>query len=81
MPTGHTRLRVRGAAYYFRCKIPADLLAHYAPRGEIKFSLKTNDRREAERRVRSEAVYASSISSLRRCGVAGGWSCAPSSDG
>src|SRR5215510_2506683 len=56
VPTQHTHLWRRGATYYFRAKVPVDLLQHYAPKREIKFSLKTNDRKEAERLVRQAAV-------------------------
>jgi hypothetical protein len=71
VPTGHTRLWRRGAVYHFRCKIPGDLLGHYAPRIEIKFSLKTTDRREAERRVRLESVKLDQeFAALRRNGTA-----------
>ena len=42
--------------YYFRAKVPQDLLKHYSPKLEIKFSLDTKDRAEAVRRVRLEAV-------------------------
>ena len=54
--SGHTRLWRRGAAYYFRAKVPVDLLKQYSPRREIKFTLNTNDRADAERRVRLESV-------------------------
>jgi len=43
-----TRLAKRGGTYYFRAKIPADLIAHYGKK-EIKVSLKTTDKREAVR--------------------------------
>ena len=70
MPTGYTRLWRCGSTYYFRCKIPEDLLAHHAPRIEIKFSLKTTDRREAERRVRLESVKLDQeFAALRRKGA------------
>ena len=55
--SGHTRLwRRDGATYYFRAKVPVDLLKQYCPKLEIKFSLKTNDRKEAVLRVRAESV-------------------------
>jgi len=38
----HTRLKRRGAVYYFRVKIPADLVEHYGKR-EILESLGTKD--------------------------------------
>ena len=54
--SGHTRLWRRGATYYFRAKVPQDLLKHYSPKLEIKFSLDTKDRADTVRRVRLEAV-------------------------
>jgi hypothetical protein len=54
--SGHTRLWRRGATYYFRAKVPQDLLKHYSPKRELKFSLDTRDRSEAVRRVRVESV-------------------------
>jgi hypothetical protein len=53
---GATRLMRRGSIYYFRAKVPADLLDDYAPRKEIVKSLHTSDRREGERLVRVESV-------------------------
>jgi integrase len=50
------RLHQRGGVYYFRAKIPQDLLRHYSPRSEIKFSLKTSSRREAIQRVHEESL-------------------------
>ena len=48
MATKHTRLMRRGAVYYFRCKIPADLVDHYGKK-EILESLRTRDATEALR--------------------------------
>ncbi len=42
--------------YYFRQRIPKDLLQHYAPKLEHIYSLKTTDHREAERLTRLESV-------------------------
>ena len=53
--TKHTRLMRRGAVYYFRRKIPADLIDHYSKR-EITESLRTKDPREAVRKVRSRLL-------------------------
>lgn len=52
----------RGTRYYFRRRIPADLLLHFNPSGEITKkeltkSLGTSDRREAERLARAMAVH------------------------
>lgn len=52
----HTRLIRRGAVYYFRARVPADLLDAYAPKKEIIFSLKTKDHKLALERVRLESV-------------------------
>ena len=52
----HPRLHRRGSVYYFRAKIPLDLLLHFAPAKERIYSLRTSDRREAEERVRVEGV-------------------------
>jgi hypothetical protein len=54
-PMKHTRLKRRGAVYYFRCKIPADLVEHYSKR-EILESLHTKDPKEALRKVRSRSL-------------------------
>ena len=51
-----THLTSRNGTYYFRRRIPLELLPHYAPKLEITFSLKTKDRKEAERLSRVEAV-------------------------
>lgn len=53
--TGHTRLARRGAVYYHRAAIPADIKDSY-PKAEETFSLKTKDRAEALRLVRIAAV-------------------------
>ena len=53
--TKHTRVMRRGAVYYFRCKIPADLIEHYGKR-EITESLRTKDAKEALRRVRTRSL-------------------------
>lgn len=45
----------RSGTYYFRRRIPKDLLSLY-PSEEIIFSLKTKDRREADRLARAESV-------------------------
>lgn len=51
-----THLTSRNGTYYFRRRIPLELLPHYAPKLEITFSLKTKDLKEAERLSRVEAV-------------------------
>jgi integrase len=50
-----TKLAKRGATYYFRAKIPVDLIAHYGKK-EFKVSLKTTDKREAIRLCNLKAV-------------------------
>ena len=42
--------------YYFRARVPADPRLHYNNRREIVESLKTTDKREAERLVRIKSV-------------------------
>lgn len=49
-------LEKRGDFWWFRRKIEKDLLNHYAPKVEFRFSLKTKDRKEAEARARIESV-------------------------
>ncbi|WP_180937454.1 site-specific integrase [Herbaspirillum seropedicae] len=49
-------LKIPGSSsYYFRRKIPEDLIAHYNKK-EIKKSLRTSDKREAERLARIEGT-------------------------
>jgi hypothetical protein len=52
----HPRLMRRGAVYWFRAKVPVELLAAYSPKKEITFSLRTKDHKEALVRVRIESV-------------------------
>ncbi len=52
----HPRLMKRGAVYWFRAKVPANLLSYYAPKREITFSLKTKDFKAAVERLRVESV-------------------------
>lgn len=52
----HPRLTKRGRMFWIRAKVPADLKAHYAPKTEIIYSLKTSDPREALEKVRIESV-------------------------
>ncbi|WP_298960192.1 site-specific integrase [uncultured Roseibium sp.] len=53
--SGHTRLYRRGAVYYHRAVVPADIVDTYGKIEEF-FSLRTKDRTEALRRVRIKAV-------------------------
>lgn len=46
----------RGAMYYYRRRIPSDLLDHFNPKKELTKALGTSDRREAERLARALAV-------------------------
>lgn len=46
----------RNSTYYYRRRIPFDLLDHYSPKTVIVFSLKTKDPKEAERLARVESV-------------------------
>ena len=45
----------RSGTYYFRRRVPKDLLSLY-PSSQIIFSLKTKDRKEADRLARIESV-------------------------
>jgi integrase len=51
----HTRLKRRDSVYYFRCKIPVDLIEHYGGKREILESLRTADPKEALRKVRARS--------------------------
>jgi integrase len=51
----HPRLHKRGDTFYFRAKVPVDLLPFY-PGAEIKFSLRTRDRQTAWQRVQLESL-------------------------
>jgi hypothetical protein len=56
-----THLDKTGSTYYFRRPVPKDLIGHFAiatgqPRTEWKFSLRTNDREEAKRRLRPHVI-------------------------
>src|SRR5687768_11898586 len=51
-----TRLVLRGSTYHFRAKIPADLRRMLRQKHEIVRSLRTKDKREAERLARIESV-------------------------
>lgn len=50
-----TRLLKRGGTYYFRARIPSDLLLAFG-RAEFRYSLGTRDYREACRRLREASV-------------------------
>jgi integrase len=52
----HLQRRGSSGNYYFRVRIPSDLLEAYAPKKELAFSLKTKDPKEAKARCRVEAV-------------------------
>ncbi|KAF5059763.1 Phage integrase family protein [anaerobic digester metagenome] len=52
----HLQRRGSSGNYYFRVRIPSDILEVYAPKKEIVFSLKTKDPKEAKARCRVEAV-------------------------
>ena len=51
----HPRLHKRGDTYYFRAKVPVDLLPFYQG-AEIKFSLRTRDKQTAWQRVQLESL-------------------------
>lgn len=50
-----TRLHKVGSTYYYRQKVPDDLISHYDKR-EIKVSLRTKNPQDAAQKVRAEAV-------------------------
>ena len=52
----HPRLIRRNGVYYFRAKVPVDLVPHYAPKKEIVLSLRTRDPKQALELVRVESV-------------------------
>lgn len=52
----HPRLWCRNGIYYFRCKVPKDLLIQYHGRKLIQRSLNTHDPREAKRLVILESA-------------------------
>ncbi|MGP1718235.1 MAG: DUF6538 domain-containing protein [Methylophilus sp.] len=47
---------LRNGVYYFRRRVPKDLLQHYSPKLEFNYSLNTSDRAEADRLQRSHSV-------------------------
>src|SRR3974390_3191594 len=49
-----TYLQRRGGRYYARMRVPDDLRGHYKNKREFIRSLRTHDRREAERRLAPE---------------------------
>jgi len=49
-------LYTRDGVYYFRRRIPEDLLQHYLPKREFKFSLGTRNYKEADRLQRKYSV-------------------------
>ena len=51
-----TRLHKRGNVYYFRARIPLNILHLYAPQTEIKFSLRTSSLKEAKALVNQFSV-------------------------
>ncbi|MDC7707272.1 DUF6538 domain-containing protein [Vogesella indigofera] len=53
--TKTTHVVRRGATYYFRLRVPADLVEHYGKQ-EITFSLQTKDQEEAKRKGLKEAL-------------------------
>lgn len=63
--SGHTRLYRRGAVYYHRAVVPADIVESYGKREEL-ISLRTKDRAEAMRRVRIKAVEVDNRFELHR---------------
>lgn len=63
-----TNLVKRGAVFYFRCRIPADLVEHYQGRREIKRSLRTSDYKKALELVHVESLKQDQeFTEVRRC--------------
>lgn len=50
-----THLAKRGSVYWFRCRVPVDLVQQYG-KPDIRFSLKTKDKNEAIHKARLEAL-------------------------
>lgn len=50
-----THLTLRGTTYWFRCRVPADLVAEYGKK-EISFSLKTKDKKDAVAKAKVESL-------------------------
>jgi integrase len=61
-----THLASIDGVYHYRRRIPKDLIAIYSPKREIKFSLKTKDKRKAEQLARIESVRVDQEFSLHR---------------
>jgi integrase len=62
----YPHLDTRGLNYYFRMRVPVDLLKHYG-KEEIKFSLRTKDYAEAKRKVAIEtARYFNEFEQVRK---------------
>ena len=47
---------LRGRTYYFRLRVPQDLLPVYYPKKELTFSLKTRDFHQALENARLRAI-------------------------
>jgi integrase len=60
----------RNGTYYFRRRIPKDLLSLY-PSDQIIFSLKTKDRKEADKLARAESVRLDQEFERKRCHLMG----------
>lgn len=64
------RLWTRNGTHYFRAKVPRDLLAHFAPKRELKWSLRTKDLRRAKTLVYQASVRVDAqFDKLRREGA------------
>lgn len=51
----NTHLQERGSVYYFRCRVPADIVDDFG-QTEIKISLGTKDRRKAKMLLANKAI-------------------------
>ena len=50
------RLRRRGGVYYFRAKVPPELVPSFDGKREVTYSLKTSDPAEANRLVKHHSI-------------------------
>lgn len=67
--TNHPRLHRRSGSrnYYFRAKVPTDLVEHFDGKREVCFSLRTDSFKEATQKARIESVkFDQEINEIRR---------------
>ena len=71
-PTGFPYLYLRGSVYYFRIRIPADLIFCFDGRREIRLSLRTKEPHLAHYRAMRTLVAVSDIFARLRNEAGGG---------